>query len=155
MFWFRSTLGPVDLAFTDRFGGVSGVPYAELNLALDDGDAPSARQRNLELVRAAFAADAVLAPPMTQVHGAEVAEVEPLFYKPMHPYTKGLLASLPRLDRRTDGRLHRIVGQPPSLLALPTGCAFHQRCPLALPRCAEVRPELRELDGRLVACDVI
>jgi oligopeptide/dipeptide ABC transporter ATP-binding protein len=77
----------------------------------------------------------------------EIADVESLFYEPKHPYSKGLLASLPRLDRRTEGRLHRIVGQPPSLIALPSGCAFHPRCPYAeIPgRCTKVRPELEEI----------
>ena len=68
---------------------------------------------------------------------------------PKHPYTEGLLASLPRLDRRADktSRLHRIVGQPPSLIRLPSGCAFHPRCPYAdVPgRCTEERPELYEV----------
>lgn len=85
----------------------------------------------------------------------EVAEVESLFYGPQHPYSKGLLASLPRLDRRIEGRLHRIVGQPPSLIALPTGCAFHPRCPYAeIPgRCTTERPELRDVgNGQLASC---
>jgi oligopeptide/dipeptide ABC transporter ATP-binding protein len=61
---------------------------------------------------------------------AEQGSVEQIFYEPSHPYTRGLLASLPRLDRRPDGeRLHRIKGQPPSLIHLPSGCAFHPRCP--------------------------
>ena len=78
---------------------------------------------------------------------AELADVDALFYTPRHPYTQGLLASLPRLDRRTEGRLHRIVGQPPSLIAVPTGCAFHPRCPHAeIPgRCTETRPELESV----------
>jgi oligopeptide/dipeptide ABC transporter ATP-binding protein len=62
----------------------------------------------------------------------ERGTVEHIFYEPAHPYTRGLLASLPRLDRRTSGdRLDRIKGQPPSLIHLPTGCAFHPRCPWA------------------------
>jgi oligopeptide/dipeptide ABC transporter ATP-binding protein len=76
----------------------------------------------------------------------EIGSVEDTFYEPKHPYTEGLLASLPRLDRRSDksSRLHRIVGQPPSLIHLPSGCAFHPRCPYAeVPgRCASERPEL-------------
>jgi oligopeptide/dipeptide ABC transporter ATP-binding protein len=86
---------------------------------------------------------------------AEVADVESLFYHPQHPYSKGLLASLPRLDRRIEGRLHRIVGQPPSLIALPSGCAFHPRCPYAeIPgRCTKERPELREVrPDQLASC---
>jgi oligopeptide/dipeptide ABC transporter ATP-binding protein len=76
----------------------------------------------------------------------EIGSVDDLFYEPKHPYTEGLLASLPRLDRRSDksSRLHRIVGQPPSLIQLPTGCAFHPRCPHGeVPgRCETDRPEL-------------
>ena len=79
----------------------------------------------------------------------ESADVEGLFYEPRHPYTQGLLGSLPRLDGRHSERLARIVGQPPSLIHLPTGCAFHPRCPHAeVPgRCSELRPELRLLSN--------
>jgi len=62
----------------------------------------------------------------------ELAHVDEIFYRPRHPYTQGLLASLPRLDRRSGNeRLHRIQGQPPSLIFLPPGCAFNPRCPHA------------------------
>jgi oligopeptide/dipeptide ABC transporter ATP-binding protein len=62
----------------------------------------------------------------------ELAHVDEIFYRPRHPYTQGLLASLPRLDRRAGNeRLHRIQGQPPSLIFLPPGCAFTPRCPHA------------------------
>jgi oligopeptide/dipeptide ABC transporter ATP-binding protein len=76
----------------------------------------------------------------------EIGSVDDTFYEPRHPYTEGLLASLPRLDKRSDknSRLHRIVGQPPSLIQLPPGCAFHPRCPYGeVPgRCSSDRPEL-------------
>ena len=77
----------------------------------------------------------------------EFADVDDLFYTPRHAYTAGLLASLPRLDRRTDAdsRLFRIDGQPPSLVFVPSGCAFHPRCPIARPECSEGRPELVEV----------
>lgn len=75
MYFHRSTLGPVDLAFTDRHGGVSGVPYDELNLALVGGDAPTSTAENLRIVLADFAPDARAVAPMTQVHGAAVAYV--------------------------------------------------------------------------------
>jgi oligopeptide/dipeptide ABC transporter ATP-binding protein len=79
----------------------------------------------------------------------ELGSIDDTFYDPKHPYTEGLLASLPRLDRRADktSRLHRIVGQPPSLIRLPSGCAFHPRCPYAdVPgRCTDERPELYQV----------
>ena len=77
----------------------------------------------------------------------ELGDVDQIFYEPRHPYTVGLLASLPRLDRRSDktSRLHRIVGQPPSMIILPPGCAFNPRCPRGeVPgMCDHERPELR------------
>ncbi|MFM7535563.1 MAG: ABC transporter ATP-binding protein [Acidimicrobiales bacterium] len=86
---------------------------------------------------------------------AELAEVEPLFYAARHPYTQGLLAALPRLDRRVGGeKLHRIKGQPPSLVHLPPGCAFTPRCPHARAgECDQERPTLVELSPRhFAAC---
>lgn len=75
MFVFRSTRGPVDLAFTDRYGGASAVPYDELNLALDDGDDVAARAENHRLVLEAFAPGDELV-DLRQVHGAAVDVVE-------------------------------------------------------------------------------
>ncbi|MGZ4691134.1 MAG: ABC transporter ATP-binding protein [Acidimicrobiia bacterium] len=74
----------------------------------------------------------------------EVGSVDDIFYDPRHGYTAGLLASLPRLDRRADKheRLPRITGQPPSLIHLPSGCAFNPRCPFAEGPCYTERPEL-------------
>jgi oligopeptide/dipeptide ABC transporter ATP-binding protein len=74
---------------------------------------------------------------------AELGLVDEVFYRPCHPYTQGLLASLPRIDRRTTDRLHRIVGQPPSLIHVPPGCPFHPRCPRAEAPgvCHDRRPE--------------
>ena len=71
MYSHRSTLGPVDLAFTDRYDGVSGVPFDSLNLAINGLDDPAAREENLRLVLADFAPGAALA-DLHQVHGAEV-----------------------------------------------------------------------------------
>ena len=84
----------------------------------------------------------------------EVADVDEIFYRPRHPYTQGLLASLPRLDRRSGNeRLHRISGQPPSLIFLPPGCAFTPRCPHAMPVCSEQEPVLKEVRrGHKVSC---
>jgi oligopeptide/dipeptide ABC transporter ATP-binding protein len=81
----------------------------------------------------------------------ELGDVEDLFYRSRHPYTRGLLASLPRLDTGAEtGRLKQITGQPPSLVFLPRGCAFHPRCENArLPDpCATEVPALRQLGPR-------
>ena len=75
---------------------------------------------------------------------AELGTVDEVFYETRHPYTLGLLASLPRLDRDAIGtRLHRIKGQPPSLIDVPPGCPFHPRCEfrqLPSPCATEVPP---------------
>ncbi|TDD94228.1 ABC transporter ATP-binding protein [Jiangella asiatica] len=72
----------------------------------------------------------------------EQGDVTTIFTAPRHPYTVGLLESLPRLDRDVD-ELYPIPGSPPSLLDPPPGCPFHPRCPLARDRCRTERPELR------------
>jgi oligopeptide/dipeptide ABC transporter ATP-binding protein len=83
----------------------------------------------------------------------ELAAAADLYAAPLHPYTAGLLRSLPRLDRPLPRRLPAIPGQPPDLAALPQGCAFAPRCPLRHERCT-VRPQLRAPAAavRTVAC---
>jgi YfiH family protein len=71
LYAFRHSIGPVDLAFTDRYGGVSGVPFDELNLAMAGDDDPEARAENLRRLMADFAPDDVVA-DLQQVHGAAV-----------------------------------------------------------------------------------
>ncbi|WP_326587387.1 ABC transporter ATP-binding protein [Streptomyces sp. NBC_01294] len=86
---------------------------------------------------------------------AEQAPADDLFADPAHPYTRGLLDSLPRLDTADDQPLPFIPGSPPSLLAPAPGCAFAPRCPGAAARCTDVRPEPEAYgDGpaRTVAC---
>ncbi|MGH7374863.1 MAG: ABC transporter ATP-binding protein [Candidatus Rokuibacteriota bacterium] len=81
----------------------------------------------------------------------EEASVATIFRAPAHPYTRGLIECLPRLDG--NGRLGAITGMMPGLRALPSGCRFHPRCPIAEPRCAGETPALRPLaTGRAVAC---
>jgi oligopeptide/dipeptide ABC transporter ATP-binding protein len=85
----------------------------------------------------------------------ETASVYDLFDHPRHPYTAGLLASLPQLDRRT--QLMPIAGNVPSVLDLPTGCAFHPRCPFKVERCARETPDAFPVagsDDRKAACFV-
>jgi oligopeptide/dipeptide ABC transporter ATP-binding protein len=79
----------------------------------------------------------------------EVGTVDELFYEIRHPYTLGLLESLPRLDDGGREELHPIKGTPPSLVRRPPGCAFHPRCPMArVPGiCNEEVPALRHVGG--------
>jgi oligopeptide transport system ATP-binding protein len=82
----------------------------------------------------------------------ELADVDPLFADPRHPYTEGLLNSVPRLDRARSGILNAIPGNPPNLLEIPSGCPFRQRCRHAFDACIE-RPEFEEIDeGRYKRC---
>jgi oligopeptide transport system ATP-binding protein len=75
----------------------------------------------------------------------ESAPAGELYARPRHPYTRGLLASVPRLDSDTSSRLVPIEGQPPDLSALPPGCAFAPRCRLATDQCRAQRPALLEV----------
>jgi len=87
---------------------------------------------------------AEIADDVVVMYAAKVAEhapVDELFKRPHHPYTWGLLGSLPRLDADVE-RLVQIQGQPPSLLHPPSGCRFHPRCPYVMNVCKTVEPEL-------------
>lgn len=93
--------------------------------------------------------------------GAEQAPVDELFHSPAHPYTRGLLDSLPRLDDPDDAPLRAIPGSPPSPAEPRAGCPFEPRCPRAAAatvperaRCAGESPRPGEVPGggRLVAC---
>ncbi|MEU6611250.1 ABC transporter ATP-binding protein [Streptomyces shenzhenensis] len=75
----------------------------------------------------------------------ESAPVHALYKAPAHPYTRGLLDSIPRLDRK--GReLYAIKGLPPNLMRIPSGCAFHPRCPMARDVCRTDEPPLHAVD---------
>ncbi len=76
-----------------------------------------------------------------------------VYSKPSHPYTIGLLASVPRLDKPRTARLVPVDGQPPNLVNLPPGCSFYPRCSFRIDRCAREMPELRSVaDGHTTAC---
>ncbi len=82
----------------------------------------------------------------------ENAPVSELFARPLHPYTQGLLASIPRLDR-PEKELASIPGSVPNLIEPPSGCRFHPRCPHAMPVCKERRPPVtQEGERHQVAC---
>jgi peptide/nickel transport system ATP-binding protein len=80
----------------------------------------------------------------------EVAPIAEIIAAPKHPYTQMLIASLPSLERK--GMMQGIPGLAPLLRDLPPGCAFHPRCPHAVERCRNERPDLREVINSQVAC---
>ena len=100
---------------------------------------------------------AEMADRVVVMYGGKVVEtgaVDDIFHNPSHPYTLGLLSSLPRAGKQVE-RLEPIPGQPPSLINLPGGCSFHPRCRMSQgrDRCRTEIPELIELgDGRASAC---
>jgi peptide/nickel transport system ATP-binding protein len=83
----------------------------------------------------------------------EKAPVDAIFTAPLHPYTRGLLRSVPRTGPQKARRLDAIPGRVPDLLRLPSGCRFRDRCSEALPPCGEKQPRLQDLGpGHRVAC---
>ncbi len=98
---------------------------------------------------------AELADDVIVMYAGQVVErcaVPRLFAEPQHPYTIGLLGSIPRLDLE-QARLAAIEGFVPDAAAMPKGCRFHPRCPFSVDRCREESPELKEvLSGHFVAC---
>ncbi len=88
------------------------------------------------------------------MYAGEIVETGPtaeLFRQPRHPYTQGLLRSLPKLTQ-TAGRLPMLPGQPPDLKNVPSGCPFHPRCPMVFEPCAQQHPELAPRGGNPAAC---
>ncbi|HWI51978.1 MAG TPA: ABC transporter ATP-binding protein, partial [Symbiobacteriaceae bacterium] len=89
------------------------------------------------------------------MYGGKVVEegdAVSIFKSPLHPYTEGLLQSIPRMDEDVD-RLHVIEGVVPNPLHLPEGCRFHPRCPYAIDKCKQSQPALEQVaPGRYVAC---
>jgi peptide/nickel transport system ATP-binding protein len=83
---------------------------------------------------------------------AEVGTVQDVFANPKHPYTQGLLKSVPNI-KMDKGELYKMGGEPPSLLHPPTGCRFHPRCPFVMDICSKEEPAFRPVVGdQLVSC---
>jgi peptide/nickel transport system ATP-binding protein len=82
---------------------------------------------------------------------AEVGPVQEVIQRPKHPYTLGLMGSIPAIGQRIE-RLIQIEGAMPRLTDIPTGCAFHPRCPKAFDRCRAERPELVPVETSEAAC---
>lgn len=83
----------------------------------------------------------------------EIGNSEEIYTRPLHPYTKFLIDAVPQPDPTLRNKERTLLtGEIPSPVNPPSGCRFHTRCPFADKMCAEKEPELREFDGRLVAC---
>jgi len=82
----------------------------------------------------------------------ECGSVDQIYYDPKHPYTQGLLKSVPRLDKPETQGLETIPGNPPNLLALPVGCKFRDRCPKAFDACSEKPPMQLDEDRHAFRC---
>ncbi len=78
---------------------------------------------------------------------AETADAKTLFKTPRHPYTKGLLDSIPKLSNKSKTQLSIIEGMVPDLYSLPKGCRFNNRCPYAQQKCFDQAPDLERISG--------
>jgi oligopeptide transport system ATP-binding protein len=85
-------------------------------------------------------------------HIVEIGDAATIYERPLHPYSRALLAAAPRPDPTAHRARTKLAGDPPSPMNKPSGCPFRTRCPIARPACAETRPPLELRDGRLVAC---
>jgi oligopeptide/dipeptide ABC transporter ATP-binding protein len=82
---------------------------------------------------------------------AEIGEAESLFANPLHPYTQGLLASIPNI-KLEQSKLVTMPGQTPDLVTPPTGCRFHPRCPKRMEICDQEMPPMFSHNGSQVTC---
>jgi peptide/nickel transport system ATP-binding protein len=98
---------------------------------------------------------AEMADRVATMYAGEIVEegsVADMFYRPLHPYTLGLIRSIPHLDRKQD-ELMSIPGEPPNLITPPSGCKFHPRCQFASEKCKSDPPALAEYEpGHFASC---
>ena len=101
---------------------------------------------------------AEMADDIAVMYAGRIVEFGPkelIFESPQHPYTWGLLGSIPKLDTSRDEPLVPVSGRPPSLINLPSGCSFHPRCPYVREAHKKIEPTLEAVngdDGHRVAC---
>jgi len=118
------------------------------------GEIRKQHQMTIVLITHDLAAVAEVSDRIIVMYAGETVETgsaEDIFYRPQHPYTRGLLASLPRLDRDSGDELQVIPGNPPDLEDLPPGCRFRERCSQAMEECRQ-RPPLWVDGGRSSRC---
>jgi len=86
-------------------------------------------------------------------HMVEIGDIFDVFENPMHPYTKGLLESVPNIRFNASEELYKMPGEPPNLTRPPEGCRFHPRCPKAMPICSRIEPSMIEVEpARFIHC---
>ncbi|HEY59865.1 MAG TPA: ABC transporter ATP-binding protein [Anaerolineae bacterium] len=86
-------------------------------------------------------------------HMVEIGDIFDVFKKPMHPYTQGLLASIPNIRFNANEELYKMLGEPPNLTRPPKGCRFHPRCPKVMPICSKIEPSFIEVESnRFIHC---
>ena len=87
-------------------------------------------------------------------HMVEIGPADQVYGNPLHPYTKALIASIPVASPNAAGMMNRVIlkGEVPSPIDVPSGCPFSTRCQYCTAKCKEHVPELRNVDGRKVAC---
>ena len=94
---------------------------------------------------------AIIAGAVVNVKNVEIGAVREIVTNPRHPYTRGLMDSIPRVGGRRD-RLRQVDGTMPRLNEIPPGCPFNPRCPEVLDRCRQQRPDLLPAAGTDAAC---
>jgi len=86
-------------------------------------------------------------------HFVEVGQAADVFHDPLHPYTRGLMKSVPNIKLDELEELYKMGGEPPNLAHPPEGCRFHPRCPKAMPVCSQIPPRITEISSsRVVEC---
>ncbi len=139
---------------------IADEPTASLDVSVQGGivnlllDLKRERQLGLLLIAHDLCLVRHLADRIAVMYLGHIVEEAPnaeLYRSPRHPYTRGLLAALPRFYG-WDGPRAELRGEPHAALAIPSGCPYRDRCPLAQPRCTTEMPALRECGGSRVAC---
>jgi len=86
-------------------------------------------------------------------HMVEIGDIYDVFEEPLHPYTAGLLGSVPNIQFDASEELYKMPGEPPNLTRPPEGCRFHPRCPKAMPICSRIEPAMTEVEPkRFIHC---
>ena len=104
-----------------------------------------------DLASAAYVADRVAVMYLGTI--VEIGPAKTVFSEPRHPYTKALVSVIPVPENQRRVKRTVLKGETPNPIDLPSGCRFHPRCPVAIPRCSQVQPKLEDLnDNHQAAC---